>query len=231
MFACTLFDYNGVLVDDERVHLAAFQDALAPLGISLSEADYWEKYLGFDDVGAFEAILAAHGQATHAEAIQALVRAKFPLYMARAENSLKPFEGAADLVKLCATWGPLGVVSGALRPEIELGLQLLGVAPLVRFIIAAEDTARSKPDPEGYLKGIQQLEALSQRSLDPRDVLVVEDSISGIEAARAAGLTCVAVAHSYTQAELALAGADRVVMHIRDIDPSLLADVAAQVSR
>src|SRR5690606_1948390 len=55
VFACTLFDYNGVLVDDEHVHLAAFQDALAPLGISLSEADYWDKYLGFDDVGAFEA--------------------------------------------------------------------------------------------------------------------------------------------------------------------------------
>lgn len=231
VFACTLFDYNGVLVDDEHVHLAAFQDALAPLGISLSEADYWDKYLGFDDVGAFEAILNAQGRPSDAESIQQLVRAKFPLYMARAEESLRAFEGAADLVKLCATWGPLGVVSGALRPEIELGLQVLGVATEVQFIIAAEDTARSKPDPEGYLKGIRQLEALSQCSLNPRDVLVIEDSISGIEAARAAGLTCVAVAHSYTEAELALAGADRVVMHIRDIDQDLLAGVAAQVSR
>src|SRR5690606_13363781 len=105
-----------------------------------SEADYWEKYLGFDDVGAFEAILNAQGRATDPESIQRLVRAKFPLYMARAEQSLKTFEGAADLVKLCATWGPLGIVSGALRPEIELGLQFLGVAPHVKFIFAAEDT-------------------------------------------------------------------------------------------
>ena len=54
MFPATLFDFNGVLVDDESVHLAAFRDALAPLGIGLTDEAYVEKYLGYDDRGAFD---------------------------------------------------------------------------------------------------------------------------------------------------------------------------------
>jgi beta-phosphoglucomutase-like phosphatase (HAD superfamily) len=62
VFPATLFDYNGVLVDDENVHLEAFRDVLGPLGIDLEEADYWEKYLGFDDAGAFRAVLVDAGR-------------------------------------------------------------------------------------------------------------------------------------------------------------------------
>ncbi len=229
MFACTLFDFNGVLVDDERVHLAAFQDTLAPLGITLSEADYWEKYLGFDDVGAFEAILAAHGRAADRQRVEELVRAKFPIYMKRAEQNLEVFEGAADLVKRCADFGAVGVVSGALRPEIELGLRVLGVRSHVGFIVAAEDTQRSKPDPEGYLQGLAKLRE-GTPTLQPNQVLVLEDSLSGIEAAKSAKLTCVAVAHSYSATELVEAGADAVAPHVRDVDQALLEAVAARVS-
>lgn len=228
MFACTLFDFNGVLVDDERVHLAAFQDTLAPLGITLGEADYWEKYLGFDDVGAFEAILRAHGQAADRARVDELVRAKFPIYMQRAEQNLEVFEGAADLVNRCAAFGAVGVVSGALRPEIELGLRVLGVRSHVGFIVAAEDTQASKPDPEGYLIGLAKLRE-GAPALEAKQVLVIEDSLSGIEAAKAAGLTCVAVAHSYPEPELRAAGADQVAAHVRDVDLALLERTAAQV--
>ncbi|HYO93121.1 MAG TPA: hypothetical protein VER33_01365, partial [Polyangiaceae bacterium] len=62
MFPATLFDYNGVLVDDEALHLEAFRDALAPLGIELTSEAYVERYLGFDDRGAFEAILKDAGR-------------------------------------------------------------------------------------------------------------------------------------------------------------------------
>ncbi|MCA9628930.1 MAG: HAD family phosphatase [Myxococcales bacterium] len=228
MFACTLFDFNGVLVDDEHVHLAAFQDTLAPLGITLSEADYWDQYLGFDDVGAFEAILRAHGLPAERERVDELVRTKFPIYMDRAEQSLQVFEGAAALVARCASFGAVGVVSGALRPEIELGLRVLGVRSHVEFIVAAEDTERSKPDPEGYLIGLAKLRERAP-NLEPRQVLVIEDSLSGIEAAKAAELTCVAVAHSYPEPELAGAGADAVVAHVRDVDHTLLERTASRV--
>jgi beta-phosphoglucomutase len=216
-FPATLFDYNGVLANDETVHLAAFQDALVPLGIALSEADYWQKYLGFDDVGAFAAILVDAGRAADAALITELVEAKRPLYRARAEASLPLFPGAGELVRRRAAAGPVGIVSGALRDEIVLGVAALGVGDVIVSIVAAEDTRASKPDPHGYLLGIEALSKLIPAE-DAQRALVIEDSLAGIEAAKSAGLPCIAVGHSYPEAELYKAGADLVVPDLARID-------------
>jgi beta-phosphoglucomutase len=222
VFPATLFDYNGVLANDETVHLAAFQDALAPLGVTLSEAEYWEKYLGFDDVGAFDAILRDAGRPADAPFIAALVEAKRPLYRARAEALLPLFPGAAELIRRRAAAGPVGIVSGALRDEIALGMVALGVGELIFSVVAAEDTRASKPDPHGYLLGIEALSALIPREQAER-ALVIEDSLAGIEAAKAAGLPCIAVGHSYPEAQLYEHGADLVVAQLTDLDDGTLA--------
>ena len=221
MFPATLFDYNGVLANDETVHLAAFQDALAPLGVTLTEAEYWEKYLGFDDVGAFDAILRDAGRVADTQFIASLVDAKRPLYRARAEAALPLFEGAAELIRRRAAAGPVVIVSGALRDEIELGIDALGVRDVIVSIVAAEDTRASKPDPHGYLLGIAALSKL----ISPRDAqraLVIEDSLAGIEAAKAAHLPCIAVGHSYPEADLYAHGADLVVRDLASIDEAAL---------
>jgi HAD superfamily hydrolase (TIGR01509 family) len=223
-FPATLFDYNGVLADDEIVHLEAFRDALAPLGISVSERDYVDRYLGFDDRGAFRAILNDCGREPSEQEIAELVSSKMPLYFARAELRLPTFPGAAELVRRRAEWGPVGVVSGALRDEIALGLRQLGVEQLVRHVISAEDTRACKPDPEGYLLGIARL-AADIGEANARQALVIEDSIAGIEAAKAAGLCCAAVTHSYGQAELERAGADVVVQALEELSDPLLSDL------
>ncbi|HEY4106377.1 MAG TPA: HAD family phosphatase [Polyangiaceae bacterium] len=223
-FPATLFDYNGVLANDETVHLAAFQDALRPLGVTLTEADYWAKYLGFDDVGAFDAILRDAGRDSDTAFIAELVEAKRPLYRARAEAALPLFDGAADLIRRRAAFGPVGIVSGALRDEIALGVIALGVAEVIVKIVAAEDTRASKPDPHGYLLGIEALAKLIPRGHAER-ALVIEDSIAGIEAAKAAKLPCVAVGHSYPAVELVKAGADLVVHELKSLDEATLAEL------
>jgi len=218
VFRATLFDFNGVLVDDELVHLAAFQDALRPLDIELTDSDYWEKYLGFDDLGAFEAIFTDHGrEATRAELLH-MVEAKRPHYMRRAQAELKTFPGAADLVRRMAALGPAGVVSGALEDEIELGLEHLGVRDRVGLIVSAEHTHASKPDPEGYRLGYEwaQEQLGNAADLRPEQVLVFEDSPAGIEAALAIGLTVVALAHSYGEATLKSTGAALVLPLLAD---------------
>lgn len=220
VFRATLFDFNGVLVDDELVHLAAFQDVLRPLGIELSDSDYWEKYLGFDDVGAFEAIFSDHGREMTRPELHHLVELKRPHYMRRAQAELKTFPGAADLVRRMAQEGPVGVVSGALYDEIELGLSHLGVRELVGNIVSAEQTHTSKPDPEGYLLGHAWVRELSNAT--PRETLVFEDSPAGIEAALAVGLTVVALAHSYGEATLKSTGAALVLPKLADATPERL---------
>lgn len=229
MFPATIFDYNGVLVDDEVVHLEAFRDVLAPLGIQLSERDYWDKYLGFDDAGAFRAILTDQGRPVTEEGVDRLIAEKKPRYLDRARDVLRGFEGAADLVKRRASVGPVIIVSGALRSEIELGLAVLGVADAVATIVSAEDTERSKPDPEGYLIGIRVL-AKSAGARVAEGAVVIEDSIAGVEAAKAARLACIAVGHSYPLDALTRAGADLAVPTLAAITDAALRELHGRLS-
>lgn len=209
----TLFDYNGVLVDDEDMHFAAFREAIAPLGLTLDEETYKARYLGFDDVGAFRAMLADAGKPATHDDIARLVDAKKPLYLARAKD-LKTFPGAKEIVVRRAARGPVGIVSGALRNEIDLGLRVLGIEALVTVIVSAEDAPQCKPDPQGYL--------LAKERLQVEMAVVIEDSIAGVEAAVRAGLRCVGVAHTYSEHELMKAGAAIVAPTLAAIDDAML---------
>lgn len=226
MFVPTLFDYNGVLVDDEHVHFQAFCDVLGPMGVGLAFERYVDRYLGYDDVGAFRAILGDVGRSPSDAEISLLVEQKRPCYRRRAEASLKVFDGAEALVRARAKAGPVGIVSGALRDEIELGLGRMGVRDAVHFIVSAEDTRRGKPDPEGYERGI---EALTPHvgAEAARQAVVIEDSLAGVAAARAAGLVCAAVTHSYSEAQLRTAGADLVVSSLAELMKADLGSLSA----
>lgn len=228
MFAATLFDFNGVLVDDEQVHLDSMREVLAPYGITITDEAYRDRYLGFDDAGAFRAMLTDHGRSASDSEVAELVRKKQPVYMRRVGGSLVVFEGAPDLVRARAQAGPVGIVSGALRHEIVFALELMGVKDLVAFIVAAEDTARCKPDPEGYELGVAKLASLVGEPAAKR-ALVFEDSLAGIRAAKGAGLSCMAVAHSYEAPELWKAGADDVAEKLRDIDDARLRALAERL--
>jgi beta-phosphoglucomutase-like phosphatase (HAD superfamily) len=221
VFPATLFDYNGVLVDDEVVHLEAFRDVLRPRGISLDEKAYWDRYLGFDDVGAFRAIFVDNGRELPDDEVRRLVEEKRPLYLKRAREVLKGFDGAPALVRRRAKFGPVGIVSGALRDEIRLGLDVLGVRDVVSTIVSAEDTSSSKPDPEGYLRGVAELSSQVGGEV-ARLAVAIEDSVAGVEAAKSAGLVCIAVSHSYPASRLEQAGADLVVASLDEITEPLL---------
>lgn len=212
----TLFDFNGVLVDDEAVHLEAFRETVAPLGISLEDGVYEARYLGFDDVGAFRAMLTDAKLPATDEDVAKLVEAKKPIYMRRIASGLVVFEGARDIVLRRAALGPIAIVSGALRHEIEHVLGIMGVRDAFACIVAAEDVANGKPDPEGYERGVAAL------GVDKRSVVVIEDSLAGIQSARTAGVRCAGVAHTYTTGELEKAGADVVAQRIALLTDAML---------
>jgi beta-phosphoglucomutase len=225
-FSAFLFDYNGVLIDDEIVHWAAFREILRPMGVEMTEADYWQKYLGFDDRGAFCAVLSDHCLAIDDARLQALVDAKKATYLSLAKQRLKGFEGASALLgRLARAGAPIGIVSGALRDEIRLGLELLDASDCVSFVVAAEDTTQSKPDPEGYLLAKAKLRGMAGPEV-AANALVIEDSKEGIRAALGAGLPCLAVAHSYEKSQLLEAGAIDVVDRIADISDGFLQRLA-----
>jgi HAD superfamily hydrolase (TIGR01509 family) len=227
VFSATIFDFNGVLVDDETVHRDAFRDVLGPLGVGFSDETYVERYLGFDDIGAIRSMLEDAGKSVTDAEVEGLAAAKRPFYMRRAEAGLVVFDGAVAVVRRRAAKGPVAIVSGALRDEIAFALRRMGLSDVVSIVISAEDTPRCKPDPMGYELGIG---ALAERIgiESARRALVIEDSLAGIESAKRAGLICLAVAHSYPEARLLEAGADAVAACIADVSDALADDLYRQ---
>lgn len=226
MIRAVIFDFNGVIVDDERVHFELFRDVLAQEGVTLTEAEYYEKFLGCDDRGAFVGALDAANQETPSERIEALIARKARQYADAAESGLRFFPGAAETVRALALRYPVAVCSGALRPEIEYALNRLGIRESIFSVVSSEDTTHCKPDPEGYLLTLAALRLMPAAELDdlePRSCLVIEDSLAGVEAAKAAGMYAVGVTHTYSEAELKSAGADAVVTSLSEITPEWIA--------
>jgi HAD superfamily hydrolase (TIGR01509 family) len=229
-----LFDFNGVLVDDEPLHLEMFQRVLAEEGVSLTREDYYSHYLGLDDRGCFAAVLARAGEPATLPRLMRLITRKASYYQERIREQGYPFfPGALDLVRGAAAAGRmLGVVSGALREEVEGALRQAGVLDLFKVLVTAEDVAEGKPDPEGYrraLEALNTLPPLPERLVHPHEVLAIEDSPAGLEAAAGAGLLTLGVAHTYPAAHLA--EADAVVERVKDLALSGLERRFAEGSR
>lgn len=221
MLRALIFDFNGVIVDDEPLHFALFRDVLAEEGLSLSEDQYYAHYLGFDDRGCFSAVLERAGMEPAADFIMRLIARKAAYYQTRIRRDGFPiFPGAADLIaeardaKLA-----LGLVSGALRDEVDGALDQLGHRQDFKVVVTAEDVKRSKPDPEGYIRALDLLNGqppLPSRLLHPHEVVAIEDAPAGIEAARGAGFSTIGIAHTYPRSELG--AADRSFETIADLD-------------
>jgi len=218
MMYATLFDFDGVLVDSEPVHLAAFNDVLASHGMTLSTREYTERYLSLDDAGVFRATLSRGQRTLREEEVRALVEAKHPRFLARFADAFRVFPGATALLARRAERGPVGIVSGALHEEITFALDRMGARDAVGFIVSAERTTASKPDPAPYLLGMEELRRLGHDG----GVVVVEDSPGGVVSAKKAGLRCVAVTHSCAEGELSRAGADAVAADLASLTDALL---------
>jgi beta-phosphoglucomutase len=204
-----IFDFDGVVVDSEPVHFACFRQVLATVGLELSRQDYYDKYLGYDDHDCL--LIAARDrnvQLTERQ-IAELTAAKTRLVQDTFRESIQALPGAVELIRSLASAGvPLAICSGALRDEIVLASRTVGVLDCFQVIVAAQEVARGKPDPEGYLAARSRLAETLARDIRPPRCVVIEDSPAGIQAARAAGMKTLAVATSYARADLA--GADRV---------------------
>jgi beta-phosphoglucomutase len=198
-----LFDFDGVLVNSEPLHYRALRECLLPEGIRIEEEEYAQSYLAYDDAEAIRVALERHGQRFDGARVRAVAERKAALFDDLLE-SVPFFPGAPELVRELAREVPLAIASGALHGEIERILGAGGLRDSFAAIVAADDVTRGKPHPEPYLTAMA---ALSPRvpGLLAADCLVVEDSMPGIAAGRAAGMKVLAVATSYAADRLTAA--------------------------
>lgn len=203
-----IFDFDGVIADTEPLHFAALRQVLAGIDISLTEQEYYTDYLGFDDRGCFLAALQSHRQQPSPALLGELMGRKAQAYLSAVREHLAIFPGVRELVHDAAARYPLAIASGALRNEIELILEEAGLRKAFLHITSAEDVTRGKPAPEPFLHAMSALNRQpSQSALTPDDCLVIEDSLPGIRAARAAGMKVLAVANTHTVQDLGEADA------------------------
>ena len=226
MLKAIIFDFNGVILDDEPLHFKAMQEAVAGLDIILTEKDYWEKYLPLDDRECLDAICRDHAVRLSEEQHAQLIETKIASYNRQIHNSYPLFAGAAQCIETAAESYPLALASGARREEIESTLETVNLKHHFLVIVAAEDFTRGKPHPESFLLALKQLNIVmgsTTAEIKPEECLVIEDSISGISGARAAGMRCLAVSNSYPTEKLL--EADKVVSSLEDITLEILESV------
>jgi len=211
-----VFDFDGVIANSEPLHFRAFREVLARRGVELTEPDYYTRYLGFDDLGAFRAIAKDRGRTWSAAELTSLTADKAERMEALERGASVLFPGAADAIRRAAAAVPIAIASGALGAEIRRVLDGANLTHHFKAIVAAEDTAAGKPAPDPYQRAVALLSESVGDAVLAGDCVAIEDSRWGIASARAAGLRAVGVTSSYDADELS--EADLIIGSLADLD-------------
>ncbi|HXG42509.1 MAG TPA: HAD family phosphatase [Dehalococcoidia bacterium] len=203
--AALLWDLDGVLVDSAAFHYRAFRQVLAELGHHLDEETFRRSLLGLRNDAILRRVLGE----LPPEQLQELARRKEEAFRRLIEGRVQPLPGARELALAAGERGLLqAIVSSTPRQNVVLVLRALGLEEAFATVVAEEDVARGKPDPEGFLLAAQRL------GVSPQVCTVIEDAPEGIQAAKAAGMRCLAVAT--TRPPQMLSQADLVVPALAD---------------
>ena len=222
MLRAIIFDFNGVLVNDEPIHLEMFQKVLKEDGITLGEKDYYDRYLGMDDRSCFRAVYQQHGRKLDDASVAEMGLRKALYYRAAISKGITVFPAVSEVVPRLSSRFALAIASGALRSEIELILESISLRNYFQVVVSAEDISEGKPNPEIFIKALSLLnQKKNQTPIQPSESLVVEDSKEGILGAHRAGIKCVAVANSHpaqelTEAETIVKGLDEITIPFLD---------------
>jgi len=179
-----LFDFNGTLSLDEELMGALYAAAAQEVcGVELSWDDYVERFVGISDLEICDA-LAQGDEALAARVLDHLCEG----YLREIRREPRIPAAHVELVRGLVESGiRVAVVTGTLRRLLEPALEDSGLAPLISATVCCDDVEHGKPHPEGFLRGAELLGAGADGTV------VFEDSLAGVEAARAAGMACVLV--------------------------------------
>ncbi|MEM4348475.1 MAG: HAD family phosphatase [Candidatus Anstonellaceae archaeon] len=188
-----IFDLDGVVVDSEKAHLKSFNQFLSQFGIKISQERWRKYYTGIGSVKIFEDICKRHRLK---QDIKKLVQKRAKIYYGYikkyglpAIRGFKEFHSFLEKHKI-----KMIVASGGHRQHIKASLASIGLARM-KFV-GLEDVVHPKPNPEIFLLAAKKLKVI------PQECLVIEDSLSGIKAAKAAGMRVIALSTTLPSAQL-----------------------------
>jgi HAD superfamily hydrolase (TIGR01509 family) len=202
-----VFDMDGVLTDSEPLINAAAIAMFRERGVIVQPADF-HPFIGTGENRYIGGVAEQYGVALDLEAAK---RRTYEIYLDLVPRQLHAFPGAVELVRQCRGAGlRVAVASSADLVKIEANLRQIGLPPAGwDAVVSAEDVIDKKPAPDIFLAAARKL------GLPPAACAVVEDAVNGVQAARAAGMRCVAVAHSFPPDKLR--GADLIRERIAEV--------------
>lgn len=207
-----LYDMDGVLMMSSSIHAAAYATVFSTLGIQ----DFtYERFAGMRTRDTIRLVLRDHHIIVEESAIERLAKLKSEIALdnLRRENPVVP--GCREILSSHSERYALALASSASQSTVHLFLELNGLAPYFRCVVHGGEVRNGKPDPEIY-----QL-AMSRLGIAPTNVLVIEDAVAGVLAARAAGAVVCGVTGTCDAESLRKAGANCVVESLQDIQELL----------
>jgi beta-phosphoglucomutase len=214
LIQAVIFDMDGVLTDSEPLINAAAVSMFREMGLIVRPEDFIP-FVGTGENRYIGGVAEKYGFGLD---IPFAKKRTYEIYLELVPKQLEAFPGARDLVLECRRAGlRTAVASSADAVKIEANLLKIGL-PLDSWdvIVTGEDVERRKPEPDIFLAASRSL------GLGPHCCTVVEDAINGIQAAKAAGMRCVAVAQTFPAGQLR--EADLVRSSIADVTVDDLLD-------
>jgi beta-phosphoglucomutase len=192
-----IFDMDGVLCDSEALICTSAVEMFRELGVTVQREDF-VPFVGTGEDRYIGGVAEKYGVSLN------LAKAKertYAIYLSLVPTQLEAFPGAVELVKQCSTAGlKTAVASSADLVKIKANLNKIRL-PIESWdaITSSEDVVKKKPAPDIFLAAARKLR------VEPSRCVVIEDAVVGVEAARAAGMRCIAVAHTFAAEKLSSA--------------------------
>jgi beta-phosphoglucomutase-like phosphatase (HAD superfamily)/membrane protease YdiL (CAAX protease family) len=216
-----IFDMDGVLSDSEPLINAAAVAMFQEKGLAVQPEDF-HPFLGSGDDRYLGGVAAKYDFAID---LLSAKKRTCEIYLDRVASGLEAFPGAVELVRVCKNAGlKVAVASSGDRIKIEASLNKIGLPPeMWDAIVTAEEVPHKKPEPDIYLAAARKL------GLSPEQCVAIEDAVSGVQAAKGAGMRCVAVAHTFPPEPLQFA--DLVKQRVSELSLDDLVGPAAGPAR
>lgn len=201
MLKAVLFDFNGVIINDEPIHEKLLKQLLVEENSRLTPGEFRQVCLGRSDRACITDLLTRRGRMVSESYLATLLERKANAYRRELEllEKLPIYPGLDDLMfHLHVAQIKLAIVSGAMRSDIDLVLGRANLSQAFPVIVSTEDGTPSKPEPDSYLLAIERLNHhYPGLNLHPDECLAIEDTFAGIESAKRAGIPVVGIANTY----------------------------------
>lgn len=204
-----IFDMDGVLIDSERLHMRADAETFQKYGMEIPD-EAWDDIFGMKSEEGLALMLERYGDGSQNPYL--LASEKRARYLELAGDALDLVPGVREYLEMSRhRFEKMAVTtSGQSRVQMPL-LDRFGIRNLFDVIVTGDLVKVGKPDPEPYMITVSEL------GLSPRECLVVEDAVAGVQSAKAAGCVVIGLATTLSGEWLMEAGADVVVQSFSEL--------------